>query len=437
MISPRLDIRRLQPSWRSEPTGTARALSPAGWSLSWQAALFSRLFIWVVAMVALGVVALNKANVLGLDPHMLTDPFKSSYLDRIFAPAGRWDSAWYMEISTKGYFSVQSENFFPLYPLLVHVATWVFRIPLLAGLFVSVVLMLAALWLLHDLAVLDVGEDGARIAVTLMAVFPMSLFLSAVYTESLFLFLTIAAIYAARKDRWLLAGVCGLLATATRSNGLLLLAPLAVMFFYGPRELAPDRAETRWWVPRYNLRPQVLWLALVPAGLGLFMLYLQLKNGTPMEPFKAQEQFWGHHFAGPFGGVVDAIKVLPHDISAVWNHTNEHLVDASDPISWNGHELIDFAFVLVSAAALIVTVRRVPVAYTVYTVLAAAFFTSVPTVFENLQSYDRYSMALFPLFIGVGGWLANKPRTRIAVYVICAGLLGVFSWLWATWAWVA
>ena len=389
-------------------------------------------------MLALAMTNVSHEAVLGLDPQQLTQPFHSAYLNRVVAPLGRWDSVWYLQIATHGYSSsLASENFFPLYPLLVHVVTWVVRVPLLAGALISIVCMLGALSLLHDLAVLDVGPAGARTAVVLVAVYPMSLFMSAAYTESLFLLVTIGCLYAARTERWWLAGVSGALASATRSNGVLLLVPLLVLYLYGPRARDVDRHDARWWVPRYAVRADAAALLLVPVGMLAYMLYLQLLNGTPLEPLRAQQVYWGHHFAGPFGAIVDALKALPHDIDAVWTHSGEHLVDAIDPVSWNGHALIDLAFVPVALWALVVGLRRVPVAYSLYSLASLCVITSVPTVFEALQSFDRYTLSIFPLFIAAGGALATRPRARLATYLVCAGLLGVFTWLFATWAWVA
>jgi hypothetical protein len=426
---------------QSEPTALAadhQKPEDPGWSIAWKATLGSRLFVWLVVVVVLSCVSLNQANVLSLDPHLFTAPFASAEINKLFAPAGRWDSVWYMQVAVHGYTpSLASENFFPLYPLLVHVVGWVVRVPLVAGLFVSLLAMLASLWLLYALARLDVGEAGARTAVVLMALYPMSLFMSAVYTESLFLAVTIGSLYAARRERWFVAGLCAALASATRSNGVLLLVPLAVLYLYGPRGIPAERTGVRWFVPRYRIRPSLAWLLLVPVGLLAYMLYLQLLNGTPLEPFRAQQQFWGHHFAGPFGAIVDAIKALPHDIHAVWTHTGQHQVDSSDPISWNAHALIDFAFLPPTIWALIIGLRRVPLAYTLYSLLSLCFITSVPTVFEALQSLDRYTLSIFPLFIAAGGYFAERRRARAAVYVLFTALLGVFCGLWAIWAWVA
>ena len=97
-----------------------------------------------------------------------------------------------------------------------------------------------------------------------------------------------------------------------------------MLYLYGPREdRAPDfelaprcgvgashggrRACAARLRPRYRLRANVLWLALLPAGLGLYMAYLGLAGGDPLAPLHAQD-VWGRHFAGPYLGVWDGVR---------------------------------------------------------------------------------------------------------------------------------
>ena len=67
----------------------------------------------------------------------------------------------------------------------------------------------------------------------------MAFFFSAVYSESLYLALSVGLFWRARHGRWACVGVLGALAGATRSTGLVLLLPALLIYLYGPRE---DRA---------------------------------------------------------------------------------------------------------------------------------------------------------------------------------------------------
>ena len=60
--------------------------------------------------------------------------------------------------------------------------------------------------LLYRIAEPRLGADGARRAVLYLALFPTALFLQAVYSESLFLALTLGAFLLAERSRFLAAG---------------------------------------------------------------------------------------------------------------------------------------------------------------------------------------------------------------------------------------
>jgi hypothetical protein len=408
-------------------------LSPAAW-LTLKAVVGSRLIVWVAGLAALAVFGRNTAAFSLLDPHGATAPFHSSSANFLFAPAARWDSVWYLAIAHVGYYSRQSSGMFPLYPLLIHLGSIVFRSELLVGLAISLVSMTAGLYALNRLVALDLGERTARTTVLLLALFPVALFFSAVYTESLYLFLSIGAIYAARTDGWAWAGTLGALGAATRSAGVVVLAPLALMYLYGPRA-HPRHRGVRWWRPRYRLGWSVAWLALVPVGLLAYLAYLGVAHGDPFATFGAQA-YWGRHFAGPFGAVVEALGRVPGDVRRVLGG-HELIIGPGDPVGLNAHNLIDLGFVAFAVLGLVAGWRRVPFAYLIYAVLLLVQALSYPVSYEPLASISRYILVIFPVFIGWALLLERRPRLRLTFLGTSAVLLALFSGLWATWAWIA
>ncbi len=396
----------------------------------------SRLIVWGAGLVALALFGPKLAVSSAMDAGHLTDPFSSSALNFAFAPAARWDSAWYLGIAHSGYFSRGSSAFFPLYPMLIRLGTIPFgSSPLIVGLLISVMSMTAGLYLLYLLSRLDLGHTQARSTVMLVAFFPTALFLSAVYTEALFLMLSVGAIYAARLDRWAWAGLLGGLAGATRSGGVLILLPLVLLYLYGPRAGASLRAATSWWRPRYRVTGSAAWLVLVPAGLLAYMGYLAVLHHAPLAPFQAEAQ-WGRHFAGPFVGIVKAIEAVPVDLRLGVTGRSA-VAGAADPIGWTTHNLIDMLFVGFAAAGLVFSWRRVPFAYFVYAFALLAQALSYPTSIEPLESFPRYLLVIFPVFMGWGARLGERPRLNRRVLAASALGLAGFSALWAIWGWVA
>ena len=398
------------------------------------ATLGTRLIVWAAAIATIAIFGENAVARHVLDPSGVTPAIHSGVLNMLLSPAARWDSVWYLQIGAHGYFSPASTNFYPLYPLLVGLGARLSDNAIIAGSAISIGATIAALTLLHRLARLDLDRPAARMTVLLVAVFPASLFLSAVYPTSLFLLLTIAAVYAARRERWPLAGLCGGLAAATSSDGILLIVVLGLMYLYGPRGRAPlrDRART-WWRPRFPIGREIAWLALVPAGLAAYLGYLLLAHGDPLVPFRAANQDWGHSFGPPLASIVKAIGRVPVDLRAVLDRTTTP-IGPGDPISWQSRNLIDVAFLGLAVAALVVGWTRVPRVYVIFAIMQLAEVTSFPTGTEPMIGLARYLLPMFALFMGAGAYLAERRTAAQITLVASAVLLAVFSGLWAYWS---
>src|SRR5258708_29041668 len=123
---------------------------------------------------------------------------------------------------------------------------------------------------LFYLARLDLPRERAERAVVLTAVFPFAFFFGVVYTESLFLLLTVLSFYGFRTRRWWLGGAAGALATATRVNAILMLPALAWIAWRAAEPTLPDRGRAA---------PGVL---CVPAGGGGLPGFLFPVAGQPV-----------------------------------------------------------------------------------------------------------------------------------------------------------
>ena len=410
--------------------------SDAARALSVRVTLVSRVLVWVAGLAALALFGKNGAYIAAFDPSHLAEPFHATVLNELFAPAARWDSVWYLAIAHHGYYSRQATAFFPLYPLLIRGGTALFGSAILVGTLISLASMVAGLIILYRLVALEIGEPEARVTVALLAFFPTAFFFSAVYTESLYLALSVGAIYAARLDRWAWAGLLGTLAAATRSSGILIVVPLALLYFYGPRANTRARISRSWSEPRYRPTRSLLWLGLIPLGTAGYLAYLAVAHNDPLAPFQVESQYWGREFAGLYGAVWDAIKALPGDVRRVWTG-NSPPWGEQDPLSVADHGLIDFAFLAFALVGLIASWRRLPFAYFAYTLALLAEGLSYPTQMDALVSFPRYLLVMFPIFIGWALLLTPRRRLSIAVLTISALLLATLSGLWTSWEWVA
>jgi len=396
---------------------------------AWRALWISRLLVWVAAIAAVALFGLSD-RAADFDPAGLTTPYGATG-DALAAPLGRWDSVWFMAIAADGYGGGAREAFFPLYPLLVRIAGAPFGSALIGGAVASTALLGVALVLLHRLVALDHGRAVARNAVLVTALFPMSFFFSAVYSESLFLALSIGAVYAARRERWAWAGALGMLAATTRSAGVLLLVPLAMIYLWDVRR--PSLRAMR------PLRADALWLALVPLGLVAYCAFLALGGHDPLAPFNAQE-VWFRSFAGPFMGTWDGLVAAVQGARQLLSGAREPVyftAAGGDPFVVARHNIELLVWLVLALVAVAGVLRRLPAAYGAYVVAALALPLSYPVGPQPLMSLPRFVAVLFPLAIWLALWMTGRAaRERLVVAAFAVGL-AIYSAIFATWHWVA
>lgn len=414
---------------------------------AWRALWASRLVILFAGMAGILQIGTPSRAAVAYDPGRLTAPF--GYLaNAVVAPLARWDSVWYLTIAEHGYAHIRERMaFYPLYPAMIHVLGWVTRSDLVAGVLISLVSLAVALVLLQRLVSLDFGEEIATTTVLLIAFCPVAFFLSAVYTESLFLALSVGSIYAARRERWLLCGALGFLAATSRNGGIALILPAAVIYLYGPRA-ATAAVRTRWadgrrkgWrrlLPRYRAGASALWLLLIPAGLVAYLGYLGIRYGDALAPFRV-ESIWYRHTTFP-------LTTIWHGGEQAWDGLRQLIQGPVPPyrvpsyaqgvISASLQDIYLFLFLVLGVAGVVLVLWRLGAVYGIYALALLVLALADPVSLQPLASLPRYELMIFPLFI-CGAKLLT--RFRLTAYAIPASavLLGLFTVEFATWRWVA
>jgi Mannosyltransferase (PIG-V) len=325
----------------------------------------------------------------------------------------RWDTFFYYTIATDGYswdpavFRHYNVVFFPLYPALIRCGGAALGgHPLLAGLLISLTAFAGALVLLYRLARLEIGDDYAWRVILLISTFPYALYFSAVYTESLFLFLSVGAFYAMRRGRLGWTALCGLMAGLTRPNGFWLALPLALLAVRPPARDATGESDR----PAVSL-PLALLVAAVPiVGVTIFSTYLQLRFGDALAWVHGQAA-WGVPLMLR-RGAPDPLK-LP----------GEAAIKPIEVIAWIGN----IAAFSAAASAIRPISKRLGLAYGAW--IAVNIFP--PVVAHLFISLGRFVSVLFPFFF----WLAIRiPRERLVrvagVFAAWQAVLAIWFFLW-------
>ncbi len=357
----------------------------------------SRLIIVLVSFVSIfllpGLITPYKERLAWDEPYTV-DPYG---LKAFFFSWFRWDVKAYVNISMNGYKHTPDVAFFPLWPLIQHYAGLLLGgiqpgSYYLAGLLITNICFFIALVLLYCLLAEDFEPTLARRALIYLAFSPYALFFFAGYSESLFVLLCIACFLLFRRGKpldWWLAGFLGFLASLTRSAGLMLAVPYLCVYlqhFW----LTPERENYTWFRKLNALVP----IVLIPAGIVVYMLYLNYTKGDPFIFQTEQAIVWQRHFSLPWNtlsAMVEALFTSPSIIYLVLN-------------------LIDNSFALLPLVALALGWKRIPLHYALFALALTTFAISFPaTAIVPMISQPRLTIIIFPITTILAAWGKN-PR---------------------------
>lgn len=329
-------------------------------------------------------------------PHTLKDSFPRALC--------QWDCDWYLALAQHGYnvlpphspnFSgVANWAFFPLFPLLIRFAHYILHVDYLyAALIVANLSFLAGAFALYRYVEQTEGHAPAMFATALACFSPYAIYFAIPYTESTFFALSVLTFLFARNAKWVSAGVCAALLTATRCTSVLVVFPLFLIALkqYGIKDLIAFRAKGG--TPAFAL-------LLAPLGLFAFMLFLHLHVGDALA-FKSVQYGFSRNISNPLGMLEYGLRRFPH---------------------------ADFYFAVVSLFGFGMTLflackKRYAEALFMLTVM-------LPSLTTGLSGMPRFTFALFPIYVGMTLLLSGH---RLAQAVILVAAIGADLYLITAW----
>ena len=341
----------------------------------------------------------------------------------------RWDSFWYESIVDPNprfipaYLS--NANFFPFYSWLSWIVSLPFRTFLdlehaffIGGLIVSSASFLLGLTAVDRLATKLAGAEVSARTVWLIAVFPFSFFLTAVYADALYFCLCAWSLTFAYERKWPLACALAAMASMTRIPGAALFPALGLEYLRQnpPSPIGFGGTGFSPWIKK--AAPLMAIMAIGPIVIGSYYYW---RYDDPLAFLHARQLGWnraggiegwtrdlGYFFQPPIfpcSGVADCIREFA---------PTRALLGA-----------IYLALLPISIGLTIASARTLGAGLTTWALVSIAM--SLPNGFDGV---GRFTAVLFPVFIA----LAMRLRGRAAFVTVCVASLPLLLLFFAQFA---
>ncbi|UQZ83952.1 hypothetical protein SK3146_03164 [Paenibacillus konkukensis] len=312
---------------------------------------------------------------------------------------GQWDSAWYLKIAQNWYkfdpsfnpYANHQDNyaFFPFYPLLIKLVNLIINDYFISGLLISNFSAIVSLALLYKIIVNEnYGNNIAYSSVKLLIYFPTSFLLSALLTESLYLSITLLCFYYAKKQKWFLVGIFGLLLALTRNIGVFIIFPMLFEYL---------RSKD---YKIINISYNVIFLLFIPVGTILWGLYNYYLTRDFLA-FVHIQSAWARSFANPLNYLFYGFF-------------------AKDPY----HFILSSA-TLFSVILLIISIRKINFSY-----ILLGFYSIFIPLCTGLDSMARYTLVIFPIYL-ILSLYSRKPFVENNLKMVFLLLQGFFMVFWS------
>lgn len=324
-------------------------------------------------------------------------------LEHILYNFTKWDAYHYINIADHWYVSedkyflnpeLYSDKeyvllaFYPLYPIIVKLFSYIAGDVAISAYIVSNIFFMLSIAAVYKLVKTDYSRQTAITASLLLIFSPYGFFFSLAFTESLFLFLTIMFFIMLKREKFLYAGIFGLLSALTKNFGLLLTVPYGVW-------LITLACKKRFGFRQFAKKLLPCFLILI--GFGIYLCVNKSVSGEWFKFMTYQSEHWSQHISCPWANVVNHMSLF----------LNENGSAVNKWFIWFG----DIASVCFAMAVYWLGRKKIPFIYSIYS-LAFIFLT---LMVSWLLSGPRYLLVNFPVYIVLALFCEKNSRIKFSV----------------------
>lgn len=208
-----------------------------------------------------------------------------------------YDSIHYINMAKLGYTNPGLYAFFPLYPTMIKILSYIIPSYPISGAIISNICSLLSIIILNELT-----KDKYNLWYILCFIFsPILAFTSIVYTESLFILLTLLGYYLYKKDKYLLSAIVVGLSILTRNSGIILWGAIGLDMLYR-LFIKKDKS-----IKFKNIA--IFGTIALLIGM-IYPTYLYLKTGNFLEFISVQTNYWYREAGTIIDGIIKDITVI-------------------------------------------------------------------------------------------------------------------------------
>lgn len=308
-----------------------------------------------------------------------------------------YDSEHYLTMAENGYITENLYAFFPLYPLLIRVIAVILPSYKIVGMLVSNVCAFLAILIVHELT--KEKENFENVICLIFS--PILAYMSMVYTESLFMLLTLLGYYLYKKGRYKLSGFVVGLAILTRNSGIILWGAIGLEMLI------------RYFIEKDQTIKfkDICLFGIIGLGIGMiYPLYLYLETGNFLKFITIQTEVWGRLSGMPWDCFINDLKVIVRGGTATFGNILIFLEN------W-----ISFILVLIMAIKLFKKDKAASI-YIIVSLIAFTITYRDINYWSTLASVSlfRYILNLFPIYL----YLLDDKKI-ITRKIICGLFIGI------------
>ena len=335
--------------------------------------LFWQVIIIISTFLAIKFVPLQNNFLGGGMESYLNSPFLWS--------RANFDGEHFLAIAQFGYQPL-TYFFFPFYPLLIKLL----GNSVVTALLISHFCFLITLLGFYKLIQLDFSEKIAKLSLIMLLIFPTSFYFGMVYSESLFLALSIWAFYLIRKNNFFIAGILIALASITRLIGVALFIP----FFY------------EFWISRKKSLRNFMGFLISPLGLITYLIYLKITTGDYLNFFNTVSVFGEQRST--------SIILLPQVFYRYFFKVLPNLNLSHFPSFFPA--VLETLTAIIFLIIIIFGYKKLRISYWIYLLIGYL----IPTLSGSFSSLPRYVLILFPAYIYLSQFLIKRPILRFIFF---------------------